>query len=241
MLSGMLRQRTQDKARFTEPTVGRSCARKQAPSLTGANRKTKLHAATSKAVNVKARVARLGKAETAKENLPHCTSSSSTVARISQATSRHRWSSSNLAYRAAGTSVVPAAAEYRPCSAVSRDGVASVAHHQERHFAAVACGRGITPRSSGAPTAGHQARSGGTRYIFATPGLASCRCRPLSSNVRPGEEQNSRARLAVAAMGCAGTASSHGIAVRFGNRRSAHGFGMYQGTHPVRSESSPQK
>ena len=25
-------------------------------------------------------------------------------------------------------------------------------------------------RSSGAPTAGHQARSGGTRYIFASPG-----------------------------------------------------------------------
>ena len=33
--------------------------------------------------------------------------------------------------------------------------------------------------------AGHQARSGGTRYIFASPGLASYRCRPLSSNVRP--------------------------------------------------------
>ncbi len=44
--------------------------------------------------------------------------------------------------------------------------------------------RGLTPRSSGAPTAGHQARSGGTRYIFASPGLASCRRRPLSSNVR---------------------------------------------------------
>ena len=41
----------------------------------------------------------------------------------------------------------------------------------------------LTLRSSGAPTAGHQARSGGTRYIFASPGLASCRRRPLSSNV----------------------------------------------------------
>ena len=39
----------------------------------------------------------------------------------------------------------------------------------------------LTPRSSGAPTAGHQARSGGTRYIFASPGPASCRRRPLSS------------------------------------------------------------
>ena len=33
--------------------------------------------------------------------------------------------------------------------------------------------------------AGHQARSGDTRYIFASPGLASCHWRPLSSNVRP--------------------------------------------------------
>ena len=32
--------------------------------------------------------------------------------------------------------------------------------------------------------AGHQARAGGTLYIFTGPGLASCRCRPLSSNVR---------------------------------------------------------
>ena len=47
------------------------------------------------------------------------------------------------------------------------------------------CKRGLTTRSSGAPTAGHQARSGGTRYIFASPGLPSCRRRPLSSNVRP--------------------------------------------------------
>ena len=45
--------------------------------------------------------------------------------------------------------------------------------------------RCLTPRSSGAPTAGHQARAGGTRYIFTSPGLASSRCRPLSSNVRP--------------------------------------------------------
>ena len=45
--------------------------------------------------------------------------------------------------------------------------------------------RCLTPRSSGAPTAGHQARAGGTRYIFASPGPASCRRRPLNSNVRP--------------------------------------------------------
>jgi catechol 2,3-dioxygenase-like lactoylglutathione lyase family enzyme len=45
--------------------------------------------------------------------------------------------------------------------------------------------RRLTPRSSGAPTAGHQARVGGTVYIFTAPGLAPCRRRPLSSNVRP--------------------------------------------------------
>ncbi len=58
--------------------------------------------------------------------------------------------------------------------------VSSVFFSSERQ-----CERRLTPRSSGAPTAGHQARSGGTRYIFASPGLASCRRRPLSSNVRP--------------------------------------------------------
>ena len=44
--------------------------------------------------------------------------------------------------------------------------------------------RCLTPRSSRAPTAGHQARSGGTRYIFASPGLASHRRCRLNSNVR---------------------------------------------------------
>jgi hypothetical protein len=43
---------------------------------------------------------------------------------------------------------------------------------------------GLTPRSTGAPTAGHQARSGGTRYRFVSPGLAPRRLRPLTSNVR---------------------------------------------------------
>ena len=45
--------------------------------------------------------------------------------------------------------------------------------------------RGLTLRSSGAPTACHQGPPAGTVYIFCCPGLASCRCRPLSSNVRP--------------------------------------------------------
>jgi hypothetical protein len=45
--------------------------------------------------------------------------------------------------------------------------------------------RHLTPRSSGAPTAVHQARAGGTLYIFTGPGLVACRRLPLSSNVRP--------------------------------------------------------
>jgi hypothetical protein len=36
--------------------------------------------------------------------------------------------------------------------------------------------------------AGHQARAGGTPYIFTGPGLASYRRRPLSSNVRHHEQ-----------------------------------------------------
>ena len=41
----------------------------------------------------------------------------------------------------------------------------------------------LTRRSSGAPTACHQARPV-VRYILHSPGLASCRRRPLNSNVR---------------------------------------------------------
>ena len=44
--------------------------------------------------------------------------------------------------------------------------------------------RGLTLRSSGAPTAGHQRPVGGTRYVFTVRGLASCRWRPLNSHVR---------------------------------------------------------
>jgi hypothetical protein len=38
----------------------------------------------------------------------------------------------------------------------------------------------LTYRSTGAPTAGHQARAAGTRYIVCGPGLAPCRRRPVS-------------------------------------------------------------
>ena len=88
------------------------------------------------------------------------------------------------AQRHAGPAAVLADAGYRDCSCLHAPGTpeskscilqAAAAPHQ--------CG--LTLRSSGAPTAKCQARSGGTRYIFASPGLAfSCR-RPLSSNVRP--------------------------------------------------------
>jgi len=40
--------------------------------------------------------------------------------------------------------------------------------------------RGLTPRSSGAPSAGHQARAA-LWFILHRAGLASCRCRPLTS------------------------------------------------------------
>jgi hypothetical protein len=42
----------------------------------------------------------------------------------------------------------------------------------------------LTPRSSGAPTAGHQGPACGTPYIFTARALVACRWLPLSSNVR---------------------------------------------------------
>ena len=54
------------------------------------------------------------------------------------------------------------------------------------HFACTAttAARCLTPRSSRAPTASPQARSGGALYIFASPGLATHRRCRLNSNVR---------------------------------------------------------
>ena len=46
-------------------------------------------------------------------------------------------------------------------------------------------GCGLTGRSTGAPTAGHQARAAGTRYIVCGPGLASTRRRPVNSALGP--------------------------------------------------------
>jgi len=44
--------------------------------------------------------------------------------------------------------------------------------------------RRLTRRSRRGPTASHQARAGGTLYIFTDPGLAACRRPRLTSNVR---------------------------------------------------------
>ena len=74
-------------------------------------------------------------------------------------------------------------AEYRDCSCGSAAQEAQSQACKITSLASSAHGC-LTPRSSGAPTAGHQARAGGTPYIFTGPGLASCRRRPLSSNVR---------------------------------------------------------
>jgi hypothetical protein len=75
-------------------------------------------------------------------------------------------------------------AEYRDssCRGAAREAESFVCKIIRRASSAHGC---LTPRSSGAPTAGHQARSGGTQYIFTGPGLVACRWRPLSSNVRP--------------------------------------------------------
>ena len=77
-----------------------------------------------------------------------------------------------------------AAAEYRRCSADSRDGVAFVAGRQKQPTSRASVGCGLTGRSSGPPTARHQAREA-ARVIIRLAGLASHRRRPLSSNVRP--------------------------------------------------------
>jgi len=57
--------------------------------------------------------------------------------------------------------------------------------------------RCLTPRSRRGPTAGHQARSGGTRYIVASPGLAPRRRPRLTSNVRRHKRDKSADRLPI--------------------------------------------
>ena len=54
-----------------------------------------------------------------------------------------------------------------------------------------------TPRSRRGPTASHQARAGGTLYIFTGPGLASCRQSRLNSNVRRHQKNPMRTNIAI--------------------------------------------
>ncbi len=54
--------------------------------------------------------------------------------------------------------------------------------------------RRLTLRSRRGPTAGHQARAGGTRYIFTSPALASHRRSRLNSNVRQHQKNLSSVR-----------------------------------------------
>ena len=77
-----------------------------------------------------------------------------------------------------------------------RGATCNATHRQHRECS-------LTRRSSGAPTAGHQARAGGTRYIFASPGLASCRRHPLSSTLGSAME---------AVLPCVHTARPSGLA-----------------------------
>ena len=71
---------------------------------------------------------------------------------------------------------------------------------------------GLTPRSTGAPTAGRQARSV-ARYILHSPGLAPSRRRPVNSNVR--QHGNSMSLILSvadpAALSNAESFNSHGV------------------------------
>ena len=73
---------------------------------------------------------------------------------------------------------------------VSAERAASAAGHEEQQClsrpaaSARSAQRSLTPRSSRAPTAGHQAPATGTVYIFCRRGLASHRRCRLNSNVR---------------------------------------------------------
>jgi hypothetical protein len=76
---------------------------------------------------------------------------------------------------------------------------------------------GLTPRSSGAPTAGHPAQACGTWCIIAALGLASCRRRPLSSNVRPAWQQRPSPSTRLA-----GASRLENLPARVGSSQSRH-------------------
>jgi hypothetical protein len=104
---------------------------------------------------------------------------------------RHRrnqvtpWRSLQGAERHARSATPAADAEYRDCSC---GGAAREAQSQACKITPLASGAHgcLTPRSSGAPTAGHAGHQAlGLRPILRLLPSASCRRRPLSSNVRP--------------------------------------------------------
>ena len=97
-----------------------------------------------------------------------CQSGSSIVCRATAATSSR-----------SAPALVGGSFKARPAKASGAQRQAAVAREPEPQPR-----RGLTRRSTGAPTAGHQAQAGGTRYIFTGPGLASCRRCPVTSNVR---------------------------------------------------------
>ena len=83
------------------------------------------------------------------------------------------------------TLACPAAAEYRYCCISCRDGLPTRHIINTRVVSRKPVVPGLTLRSKGAPTAGHQGPPAGTVYIFCRRALASRCRRPLSSNVRP--------------------------------------------------------
>ncbi len=67
----------------------------------------------------------------------------------------------------------------RPSASPAGSASGPLPHANSVHSA----GLRITCRSTGAPTAGHQAPAGGTRYIVPGRGLVACRRRPVSSTL----------------------------------------------------------
>ena len=79
----------------------------------------------------------------------------------------------------------------------------------------------LTLRSTGAPTASHQGPPAGTLYIFCRRALASCRRRPLSSNVRP-RQMRDRGASTFMAMAAAATRGRQRASLPPRTRHPAH-------------------
>ena len=95
------------------------------------------------------------------------------------------WRSLQSAERHARSAAGATDAEYRDCSCgrTVREAQSGACEITTLASSAHGC---LTPRSSGAPTAGHASHQAlGLRPILRLLSGASCRCRPLSSNVRP--------------------------------------------------------